>query len=294
MKTSSQLAGILCLLLPVGQSCLAAAEPVDVAPFGMALPEGNGVYWEDPREIHQVVVQFKGPAPAPERVKLEYWGSRWPEEHLPKDKDIGSGSSGWMELGNWYRYGWRTADVEAKAEGDQITFSFRPVDGREFPKVKNYPATFRYTLKIRVVAETNGKAGDTPAGLALPPIRKLEVFTDSVWEERSVRLVWQKPVPAKAAFEAFNGSVKQIEKTSAQARRLALQVAANPDPNTFDRTLITVRAGNQPFTFAVDDLAQGPLILPAFGVAVLNSDDERDYAAVVAEQKRGGESGQTN
>src|SRR5690349_12925680 len=132
MKTpsrSSQLAGILCLLLPVaawGVSAAAAPVAVDVAPFGMALPEGNGVYWEDPREIHQVVVHFKGTAPAPERVRLEYWGSHWPEEHLPKDKDIGSGTSGWMELGNWYRNGWRAADVEAKTEADQITFSFRP------------------------------------------------------------------------------------------------------------------------------------------------------------------------
>src|SRR5947209_13998453 len=74
------------------------ATPVDVVPFGLPLPEGNGVCWEDPREIHQVVVHFKGAAPPPDRVKLEYWGSHWPEEHLPKDKDIGSGGSGWMEL----------------------------------------------------------------------------------------------------------------------------------------------------------------------------------------------------
>jgi len=293
MKTpsrSSQLAGILCLLLPVAAwgSSAAAAAPVDVAPFGMALPEGNGVYWDDPREIHQVVVHFKGAAPAPERVRLEYWGSHWPEEHLPKDKEIGSGASGWMELGNWYIHGWRAADVEAKTEGDQITFSFRPVNAREFSKVKNYPATFRYTLKVRIVAETNGLAGETPASLTLPEIRRVEAFTDSVWEERRVRLVWQKPVPAKAAFEAFNGSVKEVEKTSAQSRRLVLQVAANPDPNTFDRTLITVQAGREPFTFAADDLVEGPLVLPAFGVAVLNGADERDYAAVVAEQKRSG------
>src|SRR6266446_1684766 len=147
MKTSSrssQLAGIRCLVLlsVLSWAIPAPAAPVDVTPFGMALPEGNGVYWEDPREIHQVVVHFKGPAPAPERVKLEYWGSHWPEEHLPKDKDIGSGTSGWMELGNWYRYGWRTADVEAKAEDDRMTFSFRAVDAREFPKVKNYSVNF--------------------------------------------------------------------------------------------------------------------------------------------------------
>ena len=42
------------------------AAPFDAAPFGLPLPEGNGVMWEDPREIHKVVVHFASAAPAPE------------------------------------------------------------------------------------------------------------------------------------------------------------------------------------------------------------------------------------
>src|SRR2546422_715583 len=95
------------------------AAQFDAAPFGLALPEGNGIYWEDSREIHKVIAHFNGPAPAPERVKLQYWGSRWPEQHLPKTEETGSGASGWMELGNWYQSEWRNADTEAKAEGDR-------------------------------------------------------------------------------------------------------------------------------------------------------------------------------
>src|SRR2546421_5905599 len=30
---------------------------------------------------------------------LEYWGSRWPEQHLPKDRQPGGADVGWMELG---------------------------------------------------------------------------------------------------------------------------------------------------------------------------------------------------
>src|SRR5258706_4401966 len=97
-----------------------AAAQVDVAPFGLPLSEGQGIYWEDPREIHEVVVEFTSPAPSPQAVKLEYWGSHWPDEHLPKDKDIGSGGSGWMELGNWYRYGWGTAATDWPADGNTL------------------------------------------------------------------------------------------------------------------------------------------------------------------------------
>jgi len=274
----------LCLALFCSAPVMLAAAPVDVAPFGLPLPESHGIFWEDPREIHEVVVEFAGAAPPPQAVKLEYWGSHWPEEHLPKDKDIGSGGSGWMELGNWYRYGWRTADTEATAEGNAVHFSFHPVNASEFPKLKNYPATFRYTLKIRVSA---AKSSDSVSD-RLPEIKSIRAYTDSVWEERAVRVVWDKPAPAKTSFEAFNGSVKQVEKTSSRSRRLLLAVTANPDPNTFDRTLVTVRDGRKPFTFAIDDLAEGPLFLPEFGAAVLKGDDARDYTAIAAAQKANG------
>src|SRR5579884_4478496 len=87
------------------------AEPLDVAPFGMPLPSGVGLRWEDPRELHRVVVHFQKELPKGQSVTLQYWGSRWPEQHLPKDRAPGGGDVGWMELGDWYRSDWRTADA---------------------------------------------------------------------------------------------------------------------------------------------------------------------------------------
>ena len=178
------------------------AAPFDAAPFGLPLPEGNGVMWEDPREIHRMVVRFADAAPAPERVRLEYWGSRWPEQHLPKDREPGGGSVGWMELGNWYTYKWRVADTEAGADGQALTFTFRPVNAKEFPKLNDYPAPFRYTLKLRVVSEAT-----------LPKIERLEAFTDSTLEPRSVNLAWESAPAAKASFEVFNGAFEKLEQT---------------------------------------------------------------------------------
>jgi len=251
------------------------AAPFDAAPFALPLPEGNGLMWEDPREIHQVIVRFKGAAPAADKLKLEYWGSWWPERHLPKDREPGGGDIGWMELGNWYKYGWRAADAEAKADGATVSFRFRPVNAKEFPKLKDYPVDFRYTLKIRLTSEQ-----------ALPKIEAIQALTDSVMEPRSVRLAWKKSAPRGLAFDAFNGQVEKVEKAGATLRKLALKVTATSDPNTFDRTLVTVRAGKETFTFKVDDLASGPLYLPHLSVAVLAGNDERDYAAVESAQKK--------
>ncbi|MCC6819552.1 MAG: hypothetical protein IT579_02380 [Verrucomicrobia subdivision 3 bacterium] len=249
----------------------------DAAPFGLALPGGKGVLWEDPREIHRVVVHFAS-APPLDTVRLEYWGSRWPEQRLPKDREPGGGDIGWMELGNWYQYDWRIADTGAVAHSNAVEFTFHPVNAKEFPKLNDYPAAFRYTLKLRVASDG-----------ALPAIDHIEAFTDSVVEPRAVRLVWKETHGADTAeFEAFNGRIEGFVRLSTENVRAILSATTNPDPNTFDRTLVTVRFGKEVFTFKVDDLATGPLFLPHLGVAVLSDIDNRDYPAVAAEVKARG------
>jgi hypothetical protein len=267
---------LLALGLPIF-SPLAIGVPFDAAPFGLPLPDGNGVMWEDPREIHCVVVHFKGTPPAPDKVRLEYWGSWWPERHLPKDREPGGGDIGWMELGNWWKYDWRAADAEARADGNAVAFTFRPVNAKEFPKLKDYPAPFRYTLKVRVVSDS-----------ALPAVDRIEAFTDSRVESDVVRLTWAKRPARSLKAEAFNGVVDDLSTLSPQKVRVRFKVAVNPDPNTFDRTLITVRNREEVFTFRVDDLAQGPLFIPAYGVAVVPDNDLRDYAEIAAEQEARG------
>src|SRR5579862_7209480 len=72
-------------------SYTASGASFDAAPFAQRLPEGNGLIWEDPREIHSVTVKFVDKAPSGDKVHLEYWGSHWPEQHLPKDRAPGGG-----------------------------------------------------------------------------------------------------------------------------------------------------------------------------------------------------------
>jgi hypothetical protein len=268
-------------LLTLAVACfglMLRAAPFDAAPFGLPLPEGNGVMWEDPREIHKVVVYFADRAPAPDKVRLEYWGSRWPDQHLPKDREQGGGFSGWMELGNWYTYKWRTADAEARADGNALTFTFHPVNAREFPKLKDYSASFRYTLKVRIASD-----------LPLPAVQRIQAFTDSSFEPLGVtRLAWHRRPASDLRVTVFNGTNTQTDSSSSLVTRLFLAGAVNADPNTFDRTLVTVQNGQTTFTFAVDDLKQGALYVPHAGVAVLPEGDARDYEAVAAAQEASG------
>jgi hypothetical protein len=273
--TAQSLAGPLLLTLLAWVPLLLAA-PFDAAPFGLPLPEDPGLMWEDPREIHRVVVHFQDAAPAADTVRLEYWGSWWPERHLPKDREPGGGDVGWMELGNWWKSGWRVADTEAQANGKAIAFTFRPVNAREFPKARDYPAPFRYTLKLRVASDQK-----------LPAVERLEAFTDSQLESRAFRLTWTAGTPA-GVVAVFNGRTVRAETVTAQGGRFVIDAVTNSDPNSFDRTLVTLGRGTNIFTFRFDDLAQGPLFLPNFGSAVLPDSEARDYGAIAAEQKARG------
>ena len=73
-----------------------------------------------------------------------------------------------------------------------------------------------------------------------------------------------------------------------QRERVTVRVAVNNDPNTFDRTLLSIHNGDRHFTVAVDDLKSGALFLPDFGAAVLAENDRRSYEDVAAAQKSAG------
>jgi hypothetical protein len=250
----------------------------DAAPFGIPLQDEPGVMWEEPREIHSVTVDFAGVVPTNRAFHLEYWGSRWPEQYLPKDREPGGGDAGWTELGNWFNGGWRVADSEQGIDGNSLHFSFLPINAHEFPNLKDYSSSARFTLKVRIT-------GDPP----LPKILRIQAMTDSTMADRTVRIVWARPRTGPLRAEAFNGQVLSVTATNSLAASLRVRVAVNPDPNTFDRTLVSVFSGTNTFTFKVDDLQDGALYLPELGAAVLSENDPRDYAAVAGDVVRAGQ-----
>ena len=206
---SQRLVGLL--LTTVGFNAFGA--PFDAAPFGLPLPpcclsNGSAMVCRG--------VQFSAVPANAQNMRLEYWGSRWPQQHLPKDREPGGADVGWMELGNWYNGGWRVADTAVKAEAANLVFTFQPLNAREFPNLKDYAADFRYTLKIRI-------ASDQP----LPKIERIEAFTDSAATRSFARLEWKKAQTSPIQAEAFNGKVEKIERISPLSFQIQLQAVTN-------------------------------------------------------------------
>lgn len=244
-----------------------AGAPFDAAPFARPLPDG-GLIWDDPREIHALVATFDGPVP--DDLEVEYWRCRWPQERLPKDHVEGRGSAGWWQLGDWFNGRWQVADAITTIDGATVTFTFRPINETEFPDVDEFAATFRTTLKVRLVSPS----GRQPIALC--------ALTDSTWQARTLTVIWDREPTTEPRFEVFNGQVAAIYATDACRRVLTVWGSANPDPHSFDGTLLSV-VGAETVTVALDDLACGPVWLPDFGLCIVAGDEPRDYTALVAD-----------
>ena len=295
---------ILCISLSItlalpSEVCLSAqpGETVDVVPFGElkkwnAEGKDYGVFWEDSRDIFKVVIKFADPNTLPENVRLEYWQSTWPRHRIPRDKPSGAGSSGWLNVGDWLQGKWLKADTNLQVNGSTYTFTFNPLSAKEFTDIKDFPVTYRSTLKLRVISDKS-----------LPQIDSFVACTDSAWEKLAFEVEWRAASKDKqqswdGKLEVFNGILQQLQPISTTSEvkvapdstwtstvkdrsdgiRADILYAKTNAYNSFDETIVTVRTTCETFSFAASDLIkQGHIFIPDFGVIIRKAGDNTTY-----------------
>jgi len=269
---------------------LASRNAVDVVPFATrqewTTPCDYEIWWEDPRDLYQVAVQFApGTAPDPEAVSVRYWQHSWPEVRLPKGDPVGSGRSGWLAIDDWTNGRWQKADCEFEQEGDIWSCTFCPLDQKEYPDERDFPATFRRTLKVQLHLREPGAH-----------IQAVQAHTDSKWREAEVAIEWKSPSGAPATWDGylqvFNGALEAVEPLTSETTVLdtanwqsaiagiatggihaTIRYANNEDANSYDRTIVTLRSEGHSFSFAMDDvLTEKMIYVRDLGVLVSRAD----------------------
>ena len=288
-----------------------ADEQVDVAPFGetRSWDDGKdiGVLWEDAREIFKVVVTFANNAvlPDPSTVKLQYWKNGWPEQRVPRNELLGSGSSGWMASGDWYRGRWQDADIDVSVSGNTWTFTFRPINAKEFPNEKNFDVNYRQALKLRLLFSEKA-----------PQASSFKAFTDSTWQQGTAVIEWGGTATAEQVWdghaEAYNGYITRVDtldgsktkvngsnswtsavKKTTDGIKVNYWFAKPASVNSFDETIITLRTKQHSFSFLgrhfpVTTIPDPKLVfIRDYGVLVKGADDPRFYSLVEQEYKKG-------
>ncbi|MGA2498917.1 MAG: hypothetical protein ABSH20_14335 [Tepidisphaeraceae bacterium] len=274
MKTRTSLAcrAVCCVSFMLG-TLAASGQTLDVAPFGQVMHwdkdgRDHGVMWEDARDIFRVVVEFAGEAPKADAVRVEYWQSQWPQQRIPRDRPSGSGGSGWLNVGDWYQGKWQTADATVEARGSTLTWTFNPVNAKEFKGLKGFDAKYRSTMKLRLLSDQ-----------ALPAIKSLEAHTDSTLAGLGIEVEWAD-AGQDARIEVFNGMLVKAAETAGNVTRANVLYAQPVGFNSFDETVVTVRATpEKTFSFAASDLNKwGRIFLPDLRVLVRKSGESVTYA----------------
>ena len=244
-----------------------AAGPLDLAPFGKikgwpgadeekvysrraaggwkAVRENGsaksnlGIEWDEPREFLEIRVRFQGQPPAGE-VTPEYWVSSWPPPE---------GRGGWTLTDTPWSGQWRAIRSVRQQLPDGLAFRFEPLTVEENPNARNRlgtPPRSRRALKVRLRF-----ASSEP-----PAIAALEVYGSSNSARRDVVIETgcENQPKHPVTLEIYNGRIMRAWPQGHVTRATLLYADHEPDSN--DRTVLTIRAGQFQFGVAMDDLVR--------------------------------------
>ena len=240
--------------------------------------------WEEPRNIFEVVVKSSKPGQI-SNAKLQYWQRYWPQKPLPEG-EVEGGSSGWLPQDDWFNGQWKDADTKMKIEGNNVIYNFNPVNAKEFTKVAS-DVVYRRSLKIRLLFEDKA-----------PDIQQVEVYTNSMWKETEVKIEWVNNSAEEnwqGHFEIYNGELENIEALTGNVTvgekfniscngkpgsvKLRLRYTYNENPNSSDRTIVTMRSTSRNFSFLVNEVVSGEeIFVKDYNILVTKFTDRINYA----------------
>ena len=265
---------------------------LDIAPFAYRDddPADRSLVfrWEEPRDIHRIVLDFADEAGIPKggKLKVSYWRRVWPEHRITA-ADLRKGvigSVGWKPRDDWFNGEWAPADARVRAKESQITVTFAPLARREFPDLADFSVRFRQTVKLRI---------ELPEGC--PSVTGARIFTDTPVRRRDIAIETGCGQPTRPPWdgrvEVYNGSLEDLTAPDSNDPRLRLNVTcAQPTPLSYDRTVVTLRSSAFSVSFRPDDLSDGPIWIPDFGVLISDGAANLHYSPELIASLRAGAS----
>ena len=244
-------------------------SPVDIAAFARKLTSDGqlGLEWDEPRVVRKLEIIFEQNVPDPSTVHLDTWVSSWP----PKP------AGGWTKSDTPWQGVWREIAAKKSRRGNTLYFEFKPLTENENINVRNVPGyapSFRKTLKIRIRLDGNHAA-----------YSDLRAYGESFWNQRHVDV--ETGCEGKAAelvsTTAYNGEILDSTALPAprQGLRLTVRYTEHP-PLSADRTVLTIRCGNNAFGVSLDDvLFQKDIYVRPFGIFLGDAESGSTFRSYV-------------
>ncbi len=251
--------------------------PFDIAPFALPNTPGNELWFEEPRDIVRLEIEFEGKAPA--SAEVYYRRHYWPETKI-EERSLGDPMPfGWIPQDDLFNGEWHPASVHAECTSHTLVITFKPLT-TEFPDEHAYDVAFRRTVAVRV---------GVPAPEAIKRIRAYTVSQPRSSALR-VRLNAGTKTPSSAirvsGYNATTGAVEagpgttrtdagvQIQKSEEASFTFLVEHMQPAHAYCWDDGHITFVLDNDAFTISLSSLdVQGPIWSREYGVYVTRADD---------------------
>ncbi|HOD52443.1 MAG TPA: hypothetical protein PLJ71_11065 [Candidatus Hydrogenedentes bacterium] len=275
--------------VPASQENAATSE-FDVVPFALPNTPANEVWFEDPRDIVKVVVEYSGEPPA----GLSYLRKTWPETRV-EARQAGDtvGGFGWIHQDDWFNSEWTPAAVKTEGGDRSIAFVFEKLqaeldslagsdDARAGLEglLRDYNVGYRRTQGLRI------------DGIAPEEVRAIRIFTASPATETTLRVELDSGGRTSAesvALSGYNASIESVEPVSgvevvgekvvlgagdSRAFRVRVRHLEPGRDHSGDEGLVTFDMGEDAFTISLVSLAQeGPVWFPEMAAYIAREED---------------------
>lgn len=251
---------------------------LNVAPFALPNTPANEIWFEQARDIQELLVRFKA---GPDRVPgLSYRRKYWPDRRYELSADRENpGAFGWQPMDDWFKGDWQPARVTVHRSGGLYRFRFLPLsqDGLAGDWA-GYDVTFRRTLALRL---------DDVDALN---VEEIQVFTTSALSRTQlhIQLDAGRKTPARhLAFDTYNAVL--VSRTPLRRGGFDVVVDHLLPASAYggDEAHVTLHVGKEAYTIAMTDVLQGEGIwLAEAGIFVATRDAELDFEKYRQKQSR--------
>jgi hypothetical protein len=270
-------------------------DRLDIFPFSelaLADPINNTIeiWWCDPREIEEIVLQFEFPKnkinscdnifPTKIIKKLSYWRNTWPKNR-PDPKIVrGSGRSGWQTQDDLYRGIWEDADINIHSDEETqntLRISFNDLQNKEFPMEK-FSTHRRRTLKCKLYFN--------PKEITINQIKACQIFTPTKLTKHKFTILsnnkdsFKNKLPSMHIFNGFFPNYQITENEFKIGAEYSILGAIPQYSEDYDGTLITLLTDQKEngFTFSLQDLLkEKSIVIPELGFAVIQENTGQFY-----------------
>jgi len=238
-----------------------AVRGLDIARFALPNTPTGEVRFEEPRDIREIVVTFRGTPPL--GLDVHYLQKTWPHSRWELGRDQENPFRfGWFGRDDQFNSTWRKAAIRIRRHGATLVATFAGLS-REFGDAADYDVTFRRTLGIRIVTPRPDRIGRVDVRTVSAPARtvlRVELHPQRGTPRRVVRVSGYNAVP--------------VRRGSGRRFAVAVDHLAPAHPYSGDEGLVTLEFPDDAVTVSLASLAtQGPVWSKDFGVFVARADD---------------------